>query len=75
MPKIPIIKPTKAVKALKRGGFIEARQTGSHLFLWNAKTKKIVSVPIHARTLKKGLLHGIIKEAGLTLEEFLKLLK
>ena len=75
MPKIPIVKPIKVVKALKRVGFIEVRQTGSHLFLLNSRTKKIVPVPIHAKTLKKGLLHGIIKEAGLTLEEFLKLLK
>ena len=66
--------PSRVVKALKRAGFVKARQTGSHLILWHPETKRIVSVPIHARTLKKGLLSGIIKEANLTLEEFLKLL-
>jgi len=55
-------------------GFIKARQTGSHLILWHPETKRIVSIPIHPRTLKKGLLSGIIKEVNLTLEEFLKLL-
>ncbi len=74
MSKIPIVKPLRVVKAFRRGGFVEARQTGSHLILWNPKTKKAISIPIHAKTLKKGLLHGIIKESGLTLEEFLKLL-
>ncbi|MCR4324914.1 MAG: type II toxin-antitoxin system HicA family toxin [Candidatus Curtissbacteria bacterium] len=67
--------PNKVVKALKRGGFVEARQTGSHLILWHPDTKRIVSIPIHSKTLKKGLLSGIIKEANLTLEDFLKLLK
>ncbi|KKR47855.1 MAG: YcfA family protein [Candidatus Curtissbacteria bacterium GW2011_GWA1_40_16] len=74
MPKLPIVMPSRVVKALKRAGFVKARQTGSHLILWHPETKRIVSVPIHARTLKKGLLSGIIKEANLTLEEFLKLL-
>lgn len=74
MPKLPIVMPNKVVKALKRAGFVKARQTGSHLILWHPQTKRIVSIPIHARTLKKGLLSGIIKEANLTLEEFLELL-
>lgn len=66
--------PNRVVKALKRAGFVKARQTGSHLILWHPQTKRIVSIPIHARTLKKGLLSGIIKEANLTLEEFLEFL-
>ena len=74
MPKLPIVMPNKVVKAFKRAGFVKARQTGSHLILWHPQTKRIASIPIHARTLKKGLLSGIIKEANLTLEEFLKLL-
>ena len=74
MPKLPIVMPNKVVKALKRAGFVEARQTGSHLILWHPQTNRIVSIPIHPRTLKKGLLSGIVKEANLTLEEFLKLL-
>ena len=74
MPKLPIVMPSRVVKALKRAGFVKARQTGSHLILWHPQTKRIVSVPIHAKTLKKGLLSGIIKEASLTLEEFLELL-
>ncbi len=66
--------PNKVVKALKRAGFVKARQTGSHLILWHPESKTTVSIPIHPRTLKKGLLSGIIKESNLTLEEFLKLL-
>ena len=74
MPKLPIVMPSRVVKALKRAGFVKARQTGSPLVLWQPQTKRIVSIPIHPRTLKRGLLSGIIKEANLTLEDFLKLL-
>jgi predicted RNA binding protein YcfA (HicA-like mRNA interferase family) len=48
------------------------RQRGSHLIL--TKDELIVPVPKHEQ-LKKGLLMTIIEEAGLTKEEFLKLLK
>lgn len=74
MSKLPIVMPNKVVKALKRAGFVKARQTGSHLILWHPQTQRIVSIPIHPRTLKKGLLSGIIKQANLTLEEFFELL-
>jgi len=50
------------------------RQTGSHLILLNQESKKIISVPIHNKDIKKGLLIGIIKQAGLTTEEFIKML-
>lgn len=72
--KVPSLRHKKLVKALKKIGFEEARQTGSHLILLNKKSKKIISVPIHNKDIKRGLLTGIIKQAGLTTEEFIKLL-
>ena len=74
MIKIPSLRHKKLIRALKKIGFEEARQTGSHLILSNQKSKKIISVPVHNKDIKKGLLAGIIKQAGLTTEEFLKLL-
>ena len=72
--KIPSLRHKKVVKVLKKIGFEEARQTGSHLILLNRESKKIISVPIHNKDIKKGLLIGIIKQAGLTTEEFIKML-
>ena len=69
--KIPLISGIEAIKRLKRAGFIATRQKGSHVRLekyTGEKTIKI-TVPIHAE-LKKGTLNRIIKDAGLTLEEF-----
>jgi predicted RNA binding protein YcfA (HicA-like mRNA interferase family) len=57
----------EAVRALKRFGFVELRQTGSHLIL--RKENRTVVVPQH-KSLKPGTLKGIIEQAGLTLEQF-----
>lgn len=72
---IPSIKPKQAVKALKKAGFVKARQTGSHLIMKNPDTGKIVPVPMHAKALKRSLLFAIIQESGLPTKEFLKFLK
>jgi predicted RNA binding protein YcfA (HicA-like mRNA interferase family) len=60
------------VKALRKAGFQVVRQKGSHLIL--LKGEHVVPVPKH-REIKRGLLMEIIAEAGLTKEEFLKLIK
>jgi len=57
---------------LAKAGFKVARQKGSHLIL--VKDEYVVPIPKH-REIKRGLLQEIIVEAGLTKEEFLKLLK
>ena len=49
------------------------RQTGSHVILYHPKRKKIIPVPLHAKDIKRGLLKSIIKQAGSTEEEFLRL--
>ncbi|MBN2197772.1 type II toxin-antitoxin system HicA family toxin [Candidatus Wolfebacteria bacterium] len=71
---MPSLKPQRVVKILKKSGFEEVRQSGSHLILVNITTKKIISVPIHVKDIKKGLLLSIIKQTDLTVEEFKKLL-
>jgi predicted RNA binding protein YcfA (HicA-like mRNA interferase family) len=70
--KLPLLSWREVVKALTKAGFQVARQKGSHLIL--VKNECIVPVPKHEQ-IKKGLLIAIIEEAGLTKEEFLKLIK
>ena len=72
--RLPSVRPRKIVQVLKRAGFEEARQTGSHLILVSRETRRIVPVPIHAKDMKRGLLLSIIKQSGLTIDEFRKLL-
>jgi len=69
--KLPIVSGFDAVKALTKAGFEIKRRKGSHVVL--QKGIIVLSVPLH-RTLKKGTLRAIIRQAGLTVEEFLELL-
>lgn len=75
MRSIPALNARKVIKALKKAGFIEDRQKGSHLILINPITNKRVVVPVHSgKTIKKPLLQSIIEnDAGITVEKFLRL--
>lgn len=57
--------PREMIKYLKKNGFKEVSQNGSHIKLKNIKTGKQVIVPYHSKTMKKGLEQAILKEAGL----------
>ncbi len=70
--KLPALKSKKVIKVLERDGFIIHHTTGSHYIL--KKEKLRVTVPYHNKDLKPGTLASIIKQAGLTVEEFLDLL-
>jgi predicted RNA binding protein YcfA (HicA-like mRNA interferase family) len=70
MSRLPAVKPRQVVAVLRRAGFIEHHQKGSHLFLWNSQTRRMTTVPQHPGDLKMGTLRAIIKQAGLTEEQF-----
>ena len=57
--------PKEMIKYLKKNGFEELGQNGSHIKLKNPKTGKSVIVPYHSKTMKKGLKQAILKQAGL----------
>ncbi len=72
--KLPILTARELLAILKRLGFEKSHQRGSHLTLKRATDGRRVTVPIHAgRTLKKGLLRGILHDIGLSLEELHRL--
>ena len=60
----------QVVRFLKRKGFVAKRQSGAHLVLQHPETKYRTVVPIHPGDLPKGLLHRILKDAGLSLQDF-----
>ena len=53
------------IKLLKKNGFENISQNGSHVKMRNIQTGRTVIVPYHAKDLKKGLEKAILKEAGL----------
>lgn len=74
MSKLPSVSARQVVAVLKRVGFVERRQRGSHLRMFNPKTRRQTVVPMHAGDLKRGTVHGILMQAGLSAEEFRALL-
>ncbi len=67
MPKLPRVSGREAVRALERLGFRQIRRRGSHVVLKKGKTGCVV--PLHS-DLAAGTLRGILKQAGVTPEEF-----
>jgi len=68
MPKLPLISGSKLIKILsKYFGFRVLRQKGSHVTLTNGLV--FITVPLH-RELDKGTLNAILKDAGISREEF-----
>lgn len=72
---IPIIRASRLIPVLIRAGFRIVRQVGSHIHLEHifAKGRK-VTVPMHNKDLPPKTLLSILKQAGLTVQEFLKLI-
>lgn len=75
MPRLPSLTAAKVVRALKKAGFREDRQKGSHLILIHPTTKARTVVPVHpGKTLKRSLVRAIMADAKLAVEEFLRFL-
>ncbi len=75
MPRLPNVTSRKVIAALKRAGFEIDHQTGSYVVLYHPLNNRRAVVPYHNRDLGRGLTLRIIKSAGLTRNEFIKLLK
>ncbi|MCC5663384.1 type II toxin-antitoxin system HicA family toxin [Nostoc sp. CHAB 5784] len=73
MPRLPRISGNEAVRALERLGFIQTRQTGSHVVLKKPTSEGeiVCVVPLH-RELKVGTLSGVLKQAKVPPEEFIE---
>ena len=73
MSRLPRISGRDCVKALNKIGFYLKRQHGGHLILRRDNPFAQVVIPNH-RELDKGTLRGIIRGAGIQVDEFLNLL-
>ncbi len=68
MPKLPVISGAETIRALERLGFVVVRQRGSHLVLRRGSMGCVV--PNH-RELKLGTLLGLLKQAGVSPDDFI----
>jgi len=72
--ELPALKPREVIAALQKDGFVLRRQTGSHAILYKANIRRPLSIPIHTKDIPRGTLKAIIRQANLTISEFLELL-
>ncbi len=72
MAKLPLISGREAAKAFEKVDFTFDHQTGSHMIYYYPDGRHL-SIPDH-RELDRGTLRSLIRAAGLTVEEFLRLL-
>jgi predicted RNA binding protein YcfA (HicA-like mRNA interferase family) len=72
MPKLPVVKPERVIKALKKIDFVEVRQKGSHIQL--KRGNLLVTVPFHNKDLNPTTLKSILRQAKITTEELLEIL-
>ncbi len=72
MSKLPVISGRELVRALRHIGFELDRQKGSHMILFRPEPKTTLSVPDH-RELDRGTLRALLRQAGISPEEFSRL--
>jgi predicted RNA binding protein YcfA (HicA-like mRNA interferase family) len=73
MSKLPVVSGRELVRALQKLGFQFDRQKGSHMILFRESPPTTLSVPDH-RELDRGTLRAILRQAGVTPDEFQRLL-
>jgi predicted RNA binding protein YcfA (HicA-like mRNA interferase family) len=68
MPKLPVLSGREVIGILERLGFEQMRQRGSHVVMRRGAAGCVV--PLHPE-VKRGTLAGIIRQAGLSTDEFI----
>lgn len=66
---LPILTPQKLVRIIEKQGFVRIRQSGSHAVFIHKSGRK-TSIPIHRKTIGKGLLRKIIRDIKISPREF-----
>ena len=74
MSRMPQVTARELVRFLQTQGFVEDRQSGSHLTLWHAGRNVSVTIPVHTGCdIGRGLAVRILKDAGFSVEDYLRL--
>jgi predicted RNA binding protein YcfA (HicA-like mRNA interferase family) len=73
MPRLPVISGSQAINAFQQAGWRVDRQRGSHVVLLKAGDVASLSVPQH-KELAPGTLRSLLRAAGMTVEELVRLL-
>jgi predicted RNA binding protein YcfA (HicA-like mRNA interferase family) len=72
--RLPAFKPRRLIRVLEQKGWKLHRVKGSHHVFVHPTNPKLITVAVHSGDLKRGLVAGVLKDAGISREEFLRLL-
>ena len=74
MSKPPVLKAKELIKIVEKLGFVNTRNRGSHFF-YKHKNGRTTVIPVHpGKTIGLGLMRSILKDMGMSVEEFKKYL-
>jgi predicted RNA binding protein YcfA (HicA-like mRNA interferase family) len=74
-PRLPRITAEDLLRALRRAGWQEDRQRGSHIRLWHPERKGLVTVAYHrGQIIKPKVLESVLEQAGLSADDLRSLL-
>ena len=75
MPKLPVVKARLLLKTLKKLGFYEHHQSGSHIQLKHSDGRR-TTIPYHpSQEIQRGTLKAIIDDLNMSTDEFISALK
>lgn len=63
------------MRALEHAGWVSVRQRGSHVQFRKDGDPHIISVAQHTKEMKRGTVAGILHDAGISVDEFIELLR
>lgn len=69
MPPLPVVSGKQAAAAFEKRGWYLDRWSGSHMIYKHADKRLSLSIPNH-RVLDRGLLRRLIRDSGISVEEF-----
>lgn len=74
MAELPVCSGREAIRAFQQAGWRVDRQRGSHVSLAKEGSQMVLTVPLH-RELDRGLLRTLIRRAGISVDQFVALLR
>ena len=75
MAKLLIVNAEEMIRAMRRAGFVEDRQAGSHLTMYRPETGRRVTTPRHPGDMPRRLIRRILRHADLTPDDLRRLLR
>jgi predicted RNA binding protein YcfA (HicA-like mRNA interferase family) len=73
--RLPSVRSRQLIRVLENKGWKLARSKGSHRHFTHPDSPNIITVAVHAKDIKRGTLSGILADAGISRQDFLRLLK